>query len=198
MQSSFQQYVKSSALVICLLTSTGAAYAATDSYDIDPGHTHISFTVERFGFAKTLGIFPDSSGTLVIDQEHPENSSVSAKVQTASVWSGLAARDDAIHSKFWLNTKNFTEISFQSTKVELTGETSANVSGNLTLWGETHPVVFAATLNKIGPDRTAKGKGAIGMSISGQILRSDFGNKTAIPMVGDQVNIQIEMVAHLK
>lgn len=187
-------------LALALTGCSQAASAAPETYLIDSGHTHISFAVDRFGFAKTLGVFPSSSGEIVIDEDNPQTSTVIAKVTTPDVWTGLAKRDEAVRSEFWLNTEKFKEISFVSTSVELDEEDAkqAKVFGDLTLLGQTKPVVFDVQLNQIGPDRTVGGKKAVGFSMSAIIKRSDFGNETALKFVGDDVQINIETIAHLK
>ena len=174
--------------------------AVAQSYEIDAGHTHISFTVNRFGFADTLGIFPVSKGEITLDVDHPENSSVQASVSTADVWTGLAARDEAVRSKAWLNTDEFDTITFTSTSVNLdhNNDKHAAVLGDLTIWGKSVPVSFDVTLNQMGPDRTARGREAVGFSMDAMIKRTDFGHMTALKFVGDDVHIHIETVAHLK
>jgi polyisoprenoid-binding protein YceI len=187
-------------LNLALMGCSQTASAAPETYVIDSGHTHVSFTVDRFGFAKTLGVFPTSSGEITIDEDNPQSSTVSAKVATPDVWMGLAKRDEAVRSEFWLNTEKFKEISFVSTSVTPDEDDAkhAKVSGELTLLGQTKPVVFDVSLNQIGPDRTVGGTKAVGFSMSTIIKRSEFGNETAQKFVGDEVQINIETVAHLK
>ena len=181
-----------------LIFLSGTATADVQSFVIDADHTHVSFTVDRFGFAKTLGVFPESAGTILFDEEDIANSSVMASVRTASVWTGLALRDDVVVGDYWLNAEKFPQISFASNQVVQSEDDSLEIKGDFTIWGETRPVTFRAKLNKVGADRTAKGKEAIGLSIEGKILRSDFGHKTALGFVGDEVFISIETIAHLK
>jgi len=169
------------------------------TYVIDSNHTHVMFSVNRFGFTDTIGTFPESSGEIVFDEANPANSSVSAKVKTGSVWTGLEERDGHMRGEHWLNTDANPEISFSSTSVTTTGDDKRfNVTGNLTIWGESVPVTFDTTLNQLGPDRTADGKTAVGFSIKGTIKRSDFGHKTALGFVGDEVDILIETMGHKK
>lgn len=176
------------------------ATADPETYVIDSGHTHVSFTVDRFGFAKTLGIFPTTSGEINIDEDNPATSSVTAKVKTGDVWMGLEARDEAVRAEAFLNTEKFPEISFVSTSVALdeADEKHAMVTGDLTILGVTKPVVFDVTLNQIAPDITAGKTKAVGFSMHTTIKRSEFGNETALKFVGDDVHINIETIAHLK
>ena len=183
--------------VIALGLGAGAS-ADVQSFEIDSGHTHVSFSVDRFGFNNTLGVFPDSSGTIFLDENDVTNSSVTASVETASVWTGLAERDGHVRGEYWLNVEKHTGISFKSTEVmKVEDKDYLKIKGDLTIWGETRPVVFKAKINKVDADRTAKGKKAVGISAKTTIKRSEFGHKTAEGFVGDEVLIRIETIAHL-
>lgn len=173
-----------------------AAVAQETRYVIDGGHTHVQFSVERFGFADTIGIFPDSSGHIILDQETPENSRVVAEVRTPTVWTGLAERDEAVRSPFFLNAEAHDTIRFESTAVERTGEDQARVTGQLTIWGQSRPASFDVTLNRIGPDPSLQGREGVGFSLTGEISRSAFGHETAAALIGDVVSIRIEVLAH--
>lgn len=182
-------------LLACILAAP-SALADPVAYEIDPGHTHVLFAVERFGFADTIGIFPDSEGVIRLDRGDPAASSVSARVRTASVWTGLDARDNAVRGSSWLDIATHDEISFESVRVDLLDDISARVTGNFTLLGVTREETFDVTLNRIGPDVSRGGQEGAGFSITGEISRSDYGLDTAMNLVGDRVAIRIEMLAH--
>ncbi|MEC9250412.1 MAG: YceI family protein [Pseudomonadota bacterium] len=172
------------------------ALAEERTYVIDPGHTHIVFEVERFGYAATVGVFPDSSGEIVLDMDNPENSRVTATVHTPTVWTGLASRDQAVNGPGFLNTAEHPEIRFSSTAIELIDEDSARVTGDFTLLGVTRPVTFDVDLNRIGPDPSMGGREGAGFSMRTSLDRSDFGNTTASALIGDTVTIRIEALGH--
>lgn len=176
--------------------TAGPSLADETIYTIDSGHTHILFSVERFGYADTIGIFPDSSGEIVIDRDNPANSRVTASVHTPTVWTGLASRDEAVHSRFWLDTATHDSIRFTSTSVELVDEDSAHVTGDMTIWGNTQPVTFEVDLNRIGPDPSLEGREGIGFSMTASISRAAFGHEIAAGLIGDMVEIRIEVLAH--
>lgn len=186
-----------------LMTTLGAlflaapAFAEERTYIIAPDHTHIVFEVQRFGYAATVGVFPDSSGEIVLDMDHPENSRVTATVDTPTVWTGLASRDQAVNGPGFLNTAQHPEIRFSSTAIELIDEDSARVTGDFTLLGVTQTVTFDVDLNRIGADPSMGGREGAGFSMSASLDRSDFGNTTASALIGDTVTIRIEALGHL-
>ena len=86
-------------------------------------------------------------------------------------------------------------MTFKSTKVETTGEHTANITGDLTLHGVTKPVTLAVTHNKSGK-HPFMDRMETGFSATGTIKRSDFGMTEAVPMVSDEVEIRIEVEAY--
>ena len=81
-------------LVLGLLTS---AQAAVETYGIDPVHTWVGFTVSHF-FTKVPGYFGKLKGTVVVDRDHLENSTVEAVIEVASITTNTRLRDDDLRS----------------------------------------------------------------------------------------------------
>jgi polyisoprenoid-binding protein YceI len=179
------------------LSAAGAAFAEPVTYTLDPAHTQVAFTIDRFGFNRVLGRFEDVSGELVLDEANPANSSVRATIQVASVDSGNDTRDGHLRGERWLNAAQFPTIEFRSTSVRLTGERTADVAGELTLLGQTHPVTLNVTLNHIGGPPNAPQRRSAGFSATGSLTRSTWGSATAQApnMIGDAVSITIEALA---
>ncbi len=181
---------------LALFTVTAPALAEPIAYEIDSGHTHIRFSVERFGFADTVGVFPSSEGVIILDAEAPAQSRVEAMVDAGAVWTGLALRDEHVRGPAWLNVEAFPQIRFVSSSVEMRDEDSARVTGDFTLWGVTRKESFEVNLNRIGPDPSQNGREAAGFSMSGTILRSNYGHTIAAALIGDEVEIEIDVLAH--
>lgn len=176
------------------LCAASAAYAEPVTYVIDPAHTQVSFSIDRFGFNRVLGRFETISGELVLDEANPANSSVRATIQIASVDSGNDTRDEHLRGQRWLNAEQFPTMEFRSTAVRLTGERTAQVTGDLTLLGQTHPATLDVTLNQLGPAPNNQ-RPTAGFSATGSLTRSTWGSATAQNMIGDSVSIQIEALA---
>jgi len=178
-------------LIALPMLAATAAQAAPETYALDPAHTQIQFQVDRFGFNNTIGVFGQVSGELILDEEHPDRSRVSARIKTESVELNHPERNNHVRGPFWLNVSEFPDIVFESDRVELTSEESADVTGRLTLMGVTLPVKMEVRLNKIGQDPVSQNKAA-GFSANGALQRSDFGIETALGPVGDVVSYKIE------
>lgn len=165
------------------------------NYTVDPGHTLVKFQVNHFGFNDYFGIFGDATGKLVLDPKRPGDAVVDivipvSKVMTASA--GLTAHllrpgKDGRKADFFGPAP--ADAHFVSTKVVVKGM-SARISGNLTLNGVTAPVVLDATFRGAGINPYNK-KETIGFDAVTMIKRSAFGITTAIPLVADNVALQI-------
>ena len=79
-------------------------------------------------------------------------------------------------------------MSFKSEKVVATGKDTADVEGQLTLHGVTRPVTLHATFNGAGVNPMDKHY-TVGFDAKGRIKRSDFGVKTYVPLIGDEVDL---------
>lgn len=170
------------------------AHAQPVRYEIDPAHTQVAFRIDRFGFNSVLGQFDQISGEIIIDQSNPAQSSVNAVIQVASVSSGNATRDEHLREPRWLNAAQFPTIEFRSTNVRLIDATTAEVTGNLTLLGQTHPVTLNVRLNRIGA-LPSNQRQAAGFSATGRLNRSVWGSTTGPNLIGDAVTIEIEALA---
>lgn len=162
-----------------------------ERFVLDPGHTQVAFSIERFGFNHVLGRFDATSGEVLLDQASPERSSVTATIQTASVSSGHPTRDEHLRGERWLNAVQFPTMTFRSTAVRRAGEHSAEVAGDMTIKGVTHPVTLHVTLNQVGRS-PSNGASAAGFSATATISRAAFGIVTAPNLIGDEISITIE------
>jgi len=170
---------------------------AAGTYQTDPGHTLIGWRVSHFGFNDYFGIFGDSTGTLTLDPKNPTAASVDitipvGKVTTASAGlTGhlLRAGKDGGKADFFGPAP--ADAKFVSTKVEASG-TKAKITGNLTLNGVTKPVVLDASFTGAGNNPFNK-KATVGFHATTTIKRSEFGVSYGIPVVSDEVALDISV-----
>lgn len=182
----------SGVLAFCVLVSCGAARAAVETYDLDKPHTQIIFSVEHLGFSKSYGKFLDYTGSFVFDRGNPADSSTEVSIKVPSLDMGDAKWNEHLLGSDFFDAEKFPEMAFKSTKIEVTGEKTAKITGDLTLHGVTKPVTLDATFNTAGK-RAFSDKYAAGFSAHATINRSDFGISYGLPMVGDAVDIIIEV-----
>lgn len=177
-----------------LALTTVAPVQAADTYKIDPSHAAAVFKVKHIGYSNTWGRFNDVSGTVRFDKADPSKSKVTVLIKTGSVDTNHKARDKHLRSADFFNTKEFPEMKFVSTKIEKTGDKTANVTGNLTLLGVTKPVTLAVTWNREAPHFRTK-KITTGFSATAKIKRSTFGMKKFLPGIGDDISLMLDIEA---
>ena len=174
-----------------------AARVTAGTYKADPGHSLIGWEVNHFGFNDYYGLFGDVAGTLMIDPANPNAAKVDVtipvgKVTTASAGLTshlLRAGKDGGKPDFFGPAP--ADARFVSTKVVASGMT-AKITGNLTLNGVTKEVTFDAEFTGAGANPFNK-KETIGFEAETEIKRSDFGIAYALPMVSDEVELDISV-----
>lgn len=179
----------------CITGFAPAAFAAPEKFLLDKPHTQVIFVVNHMGFSHSYGKFTDYEGAIALDTATPADSSVEVTIKTASLDLDDDKWNEHMKGKDFFDVEKFPTMTFKSTKVEVTGEKTANVTGDLTLLGVTKPVTLAVTQNGLGK-HPMKDVMATGFSGTATIKRSDFGMGYGIPMVGDDVKVIIEVEAY--
>ena len=141
---------KALAAALVLLTAPVAA-RAVDTYAFDPEHTWIGFSIPHSGWANALGKFATATGEITIDRDDLSKSSVTVRIDVASIDTNLEQRDRHLLNPDFFNSVEFPTMDFASTAVEVTGDNAAKVTGDLTLIGVTKPVTLDVTFNGESP-----------------------------------------------
>jgi len=170
-----------------------AAFAAPESYTIDPTHTYPNFSVSHLGFSTMHGRFDNTTGKLTLDRA-AKTGSVDISIATASINTGLQKRDDHLRGPDFFNTAEFPKMTYQSTAVKFKGDAVDTVEGKLTLMGITKPVTLTVTAFKCGDNPMSK-KPMCGADATAHIKRSDFGMKYGLPGLGDELKLSFEVEA---
>jgi len=168
------------------------------TWDIDPVHSDVSFTVRHMMVSKVRGRFASFSGEIVTADDFT-GSTVSAAIDAGSIDTGNEQRDAHIRSADFFDVADNPTWTFRSTGLRVDGDDYA-LDGELTIKGVTRPVALALEVNGFGPD--AYGGTRAGFSASTTINRSDFGVDIQMPLDGGgvvvsekvQINLEIEAV----
>lgn len=163
-------------------------------YKLDPTHTNIVWMGDHLGFSKSLGQFFDFEGYITLNFEHPAKSSAEVTIQTASISTGLPKFDDHLKNEDFFDVEKHPEAKFVSNNVEVTGENTAKLHGDLTMLGITKPLTLDVTLNKTGSNPYS-GNETAGFSVRGTIIRSQYGMDYGLPYISNEVPLLIEAEA---
>jgi len=146
---------------------------ATETWQIDPVHSSIHFTIRHFVISKIHGRFTKWGGTAQLDEQAPESSHVDIHIDVASLDTNDPKRDGHLKTADFFDVERYPEITFRSTKVEPQGAERFRVTGDLTIRGVTKPVVLEVEHGGKVKDPWGNNRG--GFSVKGTIDRKDFG-----------------------
>ena len=176
-------------LAIPVACAATGAVADAERYSFDSVHSQIIFFASHVGFTMSEGEFTEFSGTVTFDQDAPENSSVEVTIDTTSLDMDHEPWDAHMKSADFFDVESHPTATFASTRVNVTGDATGTITGDLTLLGQTRPVTLDVTFNKAGEFRDSY---RAGFSATASLKRSDWGMNFGIPAVGEDVDLRIE------
>lgn len=183
-----------SLVLASLLSATASLAFAADKYTLDSSHSQVLFSYNHLGYSTTHGMFSGFEGEIMFDQENPAASFVNVSMPTKSMFTGWEARDEHFMSDDFFGATDDDMISFTSTGIEVTGENTALITGDLTMNDNTKSVVLDAKLNQMG-DHPMANKPWAGFDATTTLKRSDFGVDKFAPFVGDDITVTISLEA---
>ena len=168
---------------------------AGETYKFDPARSKIGFSVHQF-LGTTSGKFTKFDGRIELDREHPENSSVTARIDVRSIDTGIVKRDNHLRSPEFFAVDKYPEITFKSRSVKRTGPQAADIAGDLTMHGVTKPVTLHVKLLS-SPNETKQNRWSV---TTDPIKRGEFNlmfaqAAEAMSGISQTVSINIEIEA---
>ena len=179
-----------SACFAAVLSLAAAPAFATDTLKFEVEHTYAQFSYSHFGMSRQSGKIMGATGTLVFDADDPTRDEVDIALDMNSLVTGLPGFDTQLKGKDYFDVAQFPTATFKSTKVEMTGDTTANVTGDLTIHGVTKSVVLAVTFTRKAFN-PAIFKTGYGFTATAKIGRGDFGVSKYEPFIGDDIQLEI-------
>ena len=181
-------------IAVALASSVAVSAYAADNYSIDPNHTFPMFEVSHLGYSVQHGRFDKSSGSITLDMA-AKKGSVDLTIQTTSLDMGFPLWNEHLSAEAWFNTAKFPTMTFKSNKMIFKDDKIVAAEGEFTLLGVTKPLTVTVSDFKCG-DHPMMKKPMCGANISGTIKRSEFGMKTYIPAIGDDIKISVPVEAY--
>jgi polyisoprenoid-binding protein YceI len=182
-------------LLPALLLAACLPLAQAAEYVIDPTHTYASFEIDHLGFSTQRGQFNRSSGIVEFDPES-KTGRIDISIETASLDTGFALRDDVLRGDDWFKAKDYPYIFFRSQKLIFTEEKLSAVEGDLVMLGEMRPMRLEISRFKCGLNLASR-KRSCGADALGVLRRSAFGLSNGLPFIGDEVRLRIQVEAYL-
>lgn len=166
------------------------------NYALDANHTLVSWNVSHFGFNDYFGLFGNITGTMVVDPANIEAATFDIAIPVAEVTVASAGlkdhllrpgKDGAAPDFFGAEPGT---AQFTSTSVTKTGDTTANVTGDLTINGKTAPVMLAVEFVGAGSNPVNE-KETVGFHARAILDRTQWGINYAVPLVSKDVELTI-------
>ena len=194
-----KNWISSSLIALALMIAAPLA-ASADTWQIDPVHTTVEFTVRHMMISNVRGLFTKVAGTITAKDSDPASVKVEATIDTSSIDTRSADRDADLKSANFLDVAKYPTMTFKSKKIDPAGTGKWKMVGDLTLHGVTKEV----TLDVEGPTAPIKdpyGNTRAGASATTKINRKDFGLawskvlEAGGAVVGDEVTVSIDVEA---
>ncbi len=175
-------------------TATTSAFAAPEKYTLDASHSQVVFNYNHLGYSTTYGMFSGFEGEIMFDQEDPANSSVNVSFPVRSMMTGWEARFEHFMADDFFGAGEDEMVTFTSKSIEVTGDNTALITGDLTLNDVTKEVVLDATLTQ-AMDHPMANKPWAGFTATTTLLRTDYNLGMFAPYVGVEVKVNISIEA---
>jgi polyisoprenoid-binding protein YceI len=174
----------------------GSVASAMDTYNIDPAHTSIGFSVRHLGLNNVKGQFKEFAGAIVLDDG--KIAEARGTIQVKSVDTGVQQRDNHLRTADFFDATNYPTITFKTKRIEMTGGQIAMIS-DFTMRGVTKELRLPAKL--AGPSKDPWGNLRIGLEAKTKLNRKDYGInyhqviETGVLAVGEEVELEINAEA---
>jgi polyisoprenoid-binding protein YceI len=160
-------------------------------YEMDASHASITFKINHLGFSRYTGRFDKMEGTLNFDAATPEKSSLDVTIYPNSINTNNVKLEEELRGDKWFDVIKYPRAIFHATKIERTSSTTGKITGDFTFMGVMHTVTLDAVLIGNGK-HPMNGKQVLGFSATSILHRSDYKLSNFLPMIGDDVTLEIE------
>jgi polyisoprenoid-binding protein YceI len=165
-------------------------------WTLDAAHANVEFSVKHMTITTIRGRFQELDLEVDFDESAPERSSVVARISTASLSTNQERRDGHLRSADFFDVERFPEMTFRSTSIAKVSNRDYEITGDLTIKDQTHPVVLDAEL--LGTVAAMQGGRLTAVSADTKINRKDWGLTWNVALesggwlVGDDIKIHVE------
>jgi polyisoprenoid-binding protein YceI len=173
---------------------------ATTTYEIDPAHSHVSFSIRHLMISNVRGSFSGAKGTIVFDPDNLGASSLKAEIDVSSINTNDPKRDEHLRSPDFFDVSKYPTMTFVSRKIQKEDDDEYKLTGDLTIHGVTKEVTLDVT--DVSPETSDPwGNIRVGATVKGKLNRKDFGLtwdatlETGGVMVGSDVKIEMDIEA---
>lgn len=199
--------IKTTALIFALSMSSCISWAfakgsfnemPAGEYKVDLSHASVVWKVSHLGLSNYVARFADFDASIQYNPKNIASSVVNASINPMSIQTAYPNASEKDFDKIlandasWFNAGKFASIDFTSTSIEMTGEKTATMHGDLSFLGVTKHVSLDVVFNGATARQAFSGKPTMGFSATTSIVRSEWGMGKYTPSIGDKVEVMIE------
>ncbi|HLF79768.1 MAG TPA: YceI family protein [Dehalococcoidia bacterium] len=168
------------------------------AWNVDTAHTQVAFAVRHLGISLIRGNFQLADAEVSLDEEHPERSSLKARIDVSTLDTRNPGRDGHLKTGDFFDVATYPYIEFATRAIRVRGG-KFDVEGDLTIKGKTLPVTLNGEF--AGPaNDPVSGKRKFGFLLSGDLVQKDWGISWNVPMesgfmLADKVSLTIDAQA---
>ncbi len=170
---------------------------ATTKWAIDPTHSEIGFKVKHMMFTNVSGKFEKFDASAEAEGDDFSNAKFNFSADAGSINTGNEDRDKHLKSEDFFDVENFPKLDFKSTSMKKISDDEYELTGDLSLHGQTRPVTLAAEYGGTGQDPWGNTKA--GFNVKGKINRKEWGLnwnsalETGGVLVSEDVRLNIDV-----
>jgi polyisoprenoid-binding protein YceI len=168
------------------------------TYNIDPAHSGVHFSVRHLMISTVRGSFSGIKGTVIHDPDDPSATALDAEIDVDTITTNDKTRDGHLKSPDFFDAATYPTMTYKSTAVTKGSASSYTLAGDLTLHGVTKPVVL--DVEEVSEEtKDGWGNTRIGVTAKGKLKRSDFGLVWNAPLetggvvISDDVKIEFDI-----
>lgn len=179
--------------VLALVGSISGLAAEPESWPVDPVHSTAQFTARHFGIVPVIGTIPIVKATVELNDDSQIPVTVSAELDASKLDTHNDRRDADLRSDHFFNVGVTPTIAFVSTAINGSDPKHFTITGNLTMHGETHPVVLSASVVAAG--KSPRGRSIIAYAATASIDRTQWGMTYGPLIVSSGIDLSVNVEA---
>jgi polyisoprenoid-binding protein YceI len=180
-------------LLAAALVAVPAFGAQTETWTVDPVHSTAQFTARHFGIVPVIGTIPISSASVTLNPGTQIPIAVVAELDVSKLDTHNDRRDGDLRSDHFFNVASTPDMRFVSTKIEGTDPKHFTITGDLTMHGQSHPVVLNAQV--VASGKSPRGRSIIAYAATATVDRTQWGMSYGPVVVGNNVDLSLNVEA---
>jgi polyisoprenoid-binding protein YceI len=169
----------------------------TGTWTVDPAHSNVEFSAKHLGIAKVRGAFNEFEGSFEVGDDG--SAKARGTVEVVSIDTNEDQRDTHLRSEDFFHAEVHPQLSFESTEIRAVDDDAFLIHGDLTMRGDTRPIVLEAELQ--GTEIDPWGNERVALEARGQLNRRDWGMTfnqvlgSGNMLVSDKIKLSLDISA---